>query len=79
MASTPDRPAIAGSASSSGVDEIRKSPNPGAPGTEGLWPALPIEAHGIHDALDTGDGSDNGTIIVDVGLDRVGPNVGEER
>jgi hypothetical protein len=30
--SPPDRPTIAGSASSSDVDEIRKSPNPGTPG-----------------------------------------------
>ena len=41
--------------------------------------ALPIEAHGIHDALDTGDGSGNGTIVIDVGLDRVELNVGEKR
>ena len=37
-------------------------------GMEGLWPALPIEAHGIHDALDTRDGSGNGAIVIDVGL-----------
>ena len=46
---------------------------------EGLWPALPIKAHGIHDAVDTGDGCGNGTIVIDVGLDRVELNVGEKR
>jgi hypothetical protein len=48
-------------------------------GTEGLWPALPIEAHGIQDALDTRDGSGNGAIIIDVGMDRLELNVGEKR
>jgi hypothetical protein len=46
---------------------------------EGLRPALPIEAHGIHGALDTRDGSGNGAIVIDVGWDRVELNVGEER
>ena len=32
-----------------------------------------------NDALDTGDGSGNGTIVIDVGLDRVELNVGEKR
>ena len=32
LESPPDRPTIAGSTSSRDVDEIRKSPNPGAPG-----------------------------------------------
>ena len=48
-------------------------------GMERLWPALPIEAHGIHDALDTCDGSGNGAIVIDVCLDRVELNVGDER
>jgi hypothetical protein len=48
-------------------------------GMEGLRPALAIEAHGIHDARDTRDGSCNGAIIVDVGMDRLKLNVGEKR
>ena len=66
--------------------DARFSRKPGDPccgfdvnGMEGLWPALPIEAHGIHDALDTRDGSGNGAIVIDVGLDRVELNVGEKR
>jgi hypothetical protein len=71
------------------VDEppdARFSRKPGDPccgfdvnGMEGLWPALPVEAHGIHDALDTRDGSGNGAIVIDVGLDRVELNAGEKR
>jgi hypothetical protein len=71
------------------VDEpldARFSRKPGDPcccfdvnGMEGLWPALHIEAHGIHDALDTRDGSGNGAIVIDVGLDRVEMNVGKKR
>jgi hypothetical protein len=48
-------------------------------GMEGLWPALRIEAHGIHNALDTRDGSCNGAIVIDVGLDRVEVKGGEKR
>ena len=71
------------------VDEPRDarfSRKPGDPccgfdvnGMEGLWPALRIEAHGIHDALDTRDGSGNGAIVIDVGLDRVEVKGGEKR
>jgi hypothetical protein len=66
--------------------DARFSRKPGDPccgfdlnGMEGLRPALPIEAHGIHDALDTRDGSGNGPIVIDVGWDRVELNVAEER
>ena len=40
-------------------------------GMEGFLPALHIETHRIHDALDTRHGSDNGAIIIDVGIDRL--------
>jgi hypothetical protein len=57
--------------------DARFSRKPGDPccglhvnGMEGLWPALRVEAHGIHNALDTRDGSCNGAIVIDVGLDR---------
>jgi len=66
--------------------DARLSRKPGDPccgvdvnGMEGLWPALPIEAHGIHDALDTRDGSGNGAIVIDVGLDRGEVKGGEKR
>ena len=48
-------------------------------GMEGLWPALRVQAHRIHDVLDTRDGSGNGAIVIDVGLDRVGVKGGEKR
>jgi hypothetical protein len=48
-------------------------------GMEGLWPSLGVQAHRIHDALDTRDGSRNGAIVSDVGLDRVEVNGGEKR
>ncbi len=66
------------------IDEAVRPPEikPGDPccgfdvnGMEGLWPALPVEAHGIHDAIDTRDGSGNGAIVIDIGLDRVELNV----
>jgi hypothetical protein len=49
-------------------------------GMECLLAALHIETHGIHDALDTGYGSGNGAIIIDVGMDRLNAklNVGEK-
>ena len=37
--------------------------------------ALPVEVHGIHDAIDTRDGSGNGAIVIDIGLNRVELNV----
>jgi len=42
---------------------------------------LHIEAHGIHDAFDSGYGSGNGAIIIDVGMDRINAklNVREKR
>src|ERR1700730_13645629 len=40
-------------------------------GMEGLLPALHIETHRTHDALDNRHGSDNGAIIIDVGIDRL--------
>jgi hypothetical protein len=46
---------------------------------EGLWPSLRVQAHRIHDALDTRDGSGNGAIVSDVGLDRLEVNGGEKR
>jgi hypothetical protein len=59
------------------VDEppdARFSRKPGDPccgldvnGMEGPWPALRVQAHRIHDALDTRDGSSNGAIVIDVG------------
>jgi hypothetical protein len=59
------------------VDEppdARFSRKPGDPccgldvnGMEGPWPALRVQAHRIHDALDTRDGSGNGAIVIDVG------------
>jgi hypothetical protein len=71
------------------VDELpdaRFSRKPGDPccgfdvnGLEGLWPALSIEAHGIHYAVDTRDGSGNGAVVIDVGLDRVEVTGGEKR
>jgi hypothetical protein len=48
-------------------------------GMERLWPAFPIEAHGINDAHDTCDGSGDGAIVINVRLDRVELNVGEKR
>jgi hypothetical protein len=49
-------------------------------GLEGLLPALPIETHGVYDALDSCHSSGNGAIIVDVGMDRLNVelNVGEK-
>jgi hypothetical protein len=47
-------------------------------GMEGLWPALRVEAYGIHDALDTRDGSGNGAMVIHVGQDSVELNVGEK-
>ena len=47
-------------------------------GMEGLWPSLRVQAHRIHDALDTRDGSGNGAIVIDVGLDRVEVKDGEK-
>jgi hypothetical protein len=46
---------------------------------EGLRPPLRVQAHRIHDALDTRDGSGNGAIVIDVGLDRVEVKGGEKR
>jgi ABC-2 type transport system ATP-binding protein len=40
-------------------------------GMEGLLPALHIETHRIDDALDTRYGSGNGTVVVDVSMDRL--------
>ena len=64
-------------ANAGNVDEppdARFSRKPGDPccgfdvnGMEGLWPALRVEAHDIHDALGTRDGSGNGAIVIDVG------------
>jgi hypothetical protein len=50
-------------------------------GMESLVATLHIEAHGIHDAFGSGNGSGNGTIIIDVGMDRLNAelNVGEKR
>jgi hypothetical protein len=48
-------------------------------GMEGLWPALRVQAHRIHDALDTRDGRGNGAIVIDVGLDLVEVKGGEKR
>jgi hypothetical protein len=48
-------------------------------GMEGLWPTLRVQAHRIRDALDTRDGSGNGAIVIDVGLDRVEVKGGEKR
>ena len=39
-------------------------------GMECLVATLDIEAHGIHDAFDSGYSSGNGAIIIDVGADR---------
>jgi hypothetical protein len=50
-------------------------------GMECLVATLHIEAHGIHDAFDSGYGSGNGAIIIDVGMDRTNAklNVREKR
>jgi hypothetical protein len=50
-------------------------------GTECIVATLHIEAHGIHDAFDSGYGSGNGAIIIDVGMDRINTklNVREKR
>ena len=50
-------------------------------GTKGLVPALHIETHRIHDALDTPYGSGNRAIIVDVSMDQLNAKlkVGEKR
>ena len=50
-------------------------------GMECLVATLHIEAHGIHDAFDSGYGSGNGAIIIDVGTDRLNAklNVREKR
>jgi hypothetical protein len=50
-------------------------------GMECLVAALHIEAHGIYDAFDSGYGSGNGVLIIDVGVDRINTklNVRETR
>jgi hypothetical protein len=50
-------------------------------GMESLVTTLHIEAHSIHDAFDSGNGSGNGAIIIDVGMDRLNAkmNVREKR
>jgi hypothetical protein len=49
-------------------------------GVEGISSVLYIEAHGIHDSLDSRYGSGHRAIIIDVGMDRFDaePNVGKK-